>query len=386
MPEITPDDTLDDGFSGHAAPLDAVVAQESENEGPGHVSSISDCHRPFDSASIFTTVGDEPPNMGILAEIELAASSNPPTFTSNPDSSPAFGEISALALPLDGSSTFWPSGAYTLHGPGSQLVYNSMELILRVLRSWPGMLAEGFQTPPLFHHSQLPVFWEDASFSPATPQLANCITITKMWHGQQAGAEKLVQDTILREVDSLLRQFPSSHEKTQLCILQALVIHTILILSPSKGWRYAQSVDAAIFSRIKRTVQGVVGDDLYPQTEREQPGRLDWKAWVYITAKRRAVLALYLLHWAYSMYHGVQSFDCRELAFMPAPSAKVLWQARTEREWHALHSRWLERWKGRPFLQGEFDQVSNGIVLGERAERWLQEADEFGFIMTAIGM
>lgn len=380
MPDTTPDDTADGGLSGHAALLNAVGAQEDENEGRGHVSSISDCRQPFNNAGMFTTVGDEPPNMGIFAEIELTTPTDPITFTNNFDPAPAFNEISALTLPFDSPSNLW---AYS---QGSQLVYNSMELILRVLRSWPGMLAEGFQTPTLFHHTQLPAFWEDTASSPVTPQLANCITIAKMWHGQQPGAEQLVQDTILREVDSLLEGFSSSDEKTQLCILQALVIYTIMILSPSKAWRHAHSVDTALFARIKRTVQGIVGEGLYSQTEREQPGRLDWKAWVYITARRRAVLALYLLHWAYSMYHGVQSFDCRELAFMPAPSAKVLWQARTEKEWHALYSRWLERWKGRLFLQGEFEKVSNGIVLGERAERWLQEADEFGFIMIAIGM
>lgn len=323
--------------------------------------------------------------MDFFTQSELTAPNGLETLNNDFNPAPVFDEISALALPFNSSSMFWSSGLYTLHGPGSQLVYNSMELILRVLRSWPGMLAEGFQTPPLFHHTQLPAFWEETASSPVTPQLANCITITKMWHGQQPGAEQLVQDTILREVDSLLEGFSSSDEKTQLCILQSLVIYTILILSPSKGWRHAQSVDTALFARIKRTVQGLLGEALYPQTEREQPGRLDWKAWVYITARRRAVLALYLLHWGYSMYHGVQSFDCRELEFMPAPSAKVLWQARTEREWRALYSRWLGRWKGEMFLQGEFEKVSNGIVLGERAERWLQEADEFGFIMMAIG-
>lgn len=97
------------------------------------------------------------------------------------------------------------------------------------------------------------------------------------------------------------------------------------------------------------------------------------------------MLSLYLLHWAYSVFHGVQSYDCRELAFMPAPAAKVLWQAGTEQEWNRLYIRWLSRWDGQSFIQGEFFHVEPGIVMGPRAEKWLGETDEFGFIMVSIG-
>jgi hypothetical protein len=243
------------------------------------------------------------------------------------------------------------------------------------------MLAEGFQLPPLFHHSQF------SDPTDETPELANCITITKMWHGQKPGAELLVQNTIIREVDGILSQFSAASEGAQLRILQVLVIYAVLILSPSKGWHFSQSVDKAFFARIKRIVQLLVGgNSLYLQAEKNPHCRLDWKDWIQVTAKRRAVLALYQLQWAYSMYHGVQSFDCRELNFMPAPAAKVLWQARTEREWNALYGRWLQRWRGEAFLQGEFMTVSKGIVLNERADRWLQETDEFGLIMMSIGM
>jgi hypothetical protein len=295
-------------------------------------------------------------------------------------------ELTPPLVPSHSStSAFWPSEIWALGGPRSQLIYNSMELILRVLRSWPGMLAEGFQLPPLFHHSQFSA-WADGP-TDETPELANCITIAKMWHGQKAGAEILVQDTVIREADMLLSQFPAASEGAQLRSLQALVIYAVLILSPSKRSHFLQSVDKAFFARIRRTVQLVVGmNDLYLQAEKDSDCRLHWKDWIQVTARRRAVLALYLLQWAYSMYHGVQSFDCHELNFMPAPAAKVLWQARTEREWNILYERWLQRWKGEAFLQGEFMTVSKGIVLDERADRWLQEADEFGLILISIGM
>lgn len=70
---------------------------------------------------------------------------------------------------------------------------------------------------------------------------------------------------------------------------------------------------------------------------------------------------------------------------MPAPAAKTLWQAQSELEWNALYIRWLARWDGHGYLQGEFDRIRPGIRMEDRAEKWLEEADEFGLIMMSIG-
>lgn len=70
---------------------------------------------------------------------------------------------------------------------------------------------------------------------------------------------------------------------------------------------------------------------------------------------------------------------------MPAPAAKALWQAQSEKEWDSLYIRWLARWDGHGYLQGEFDRIRPGIGMEERAEKWLEEADEFGLIMMSIG-
>lgn len=81
--------------------------------------------------------------------------------------------------------------------PITALTRNSMELIFRVLRTWPRMIADEFQFPPLFHHTQ---FGKQALPVP----LAKCFTLAKMWHKQVVGAEEIVNTTIMREVDYLL--------------------------------------------------------------------------------------------------------------------------------------------------------------------------------------
>lgn len=75
------------------------------------------------------------------------------------------------------------------------LANHSMELIFRVFRTWPQMLADGFQIPPIFHSTHLP------SQMKLPQPLATCITLVKMWHGQCPGAEEIVRVTIRQELD-----------------------------------------------------------------------------------------------------------------------------------------------------------------------------------------
>ncbi|OQE34814.1 hypothetical protein PENCOP_c015G08947 [Penicillium coprophilum] len=257
------------------------------------------------------------------------------------------------------------------------LANHSMELIFRVLRTWPKMLAEEFQIPPLFHSTHI------TPNKTLPSPLANCITLTKMWHGQCEGAEDLVRKTILKELDSIVDKSERLDETTLLAALQAVVIYTIILISPTVRSPRPLIDHTIIFRKVELLVYHVVHAGLFLQEERTQM-RPSWEAWVHVTSKRRAVLALYLLHWAYSVLHKVPCFDCRDLGFMPAPAAKVLWQAHTEEEWNTLYIHWLSRWGGRGYLQAEFGKIRPGVVMDSRAEKWLEEADEFGFVMISI--
>ncbi|KAJ5339384.1 hypothetical protein N7452_006112 [Penicillium brevicompactum] len=257
------------------------------------------------------------------------------------------------------------------------LANHSMEFIFRVLRSWPRMLAEEFQTPPLFHPSQV-----GPNIKLPAP-LANCVTLAKMWHGHCPGAEEIVRTTIMRELDSIVEQSEEKDEAILLAALQSVVMYTIILLSPTSGSKLQKSDHHIIFRKVELLVYQIVRTGLYLQEERTQT-RPSWEAWIFVTSKRRAVLALYLLHWAYSVLHKVPCFDCRDLGFMPAPAAKALWQARTEQEWNTRYIHWLSRWNGQGYLQAEFGRIQPGVEMNARAEKWLEESDEFGFIMISI--
>lgn len=77
------------------------------------------------------------------------------------------------------------------------LVRHSMEILLRVLRTWPRMLAKGTQTPPLIHESQV-------KEGKLRKSMANCFTLARMWDGQYPGAADIVGETIKKEVYGIM--------------------------------------------------------------------------------------------------------------------------------------------------------------------------------------
>ncbi|TEY40736.1 hypothetical protein BOTCAL_0424g00050 [Botryotinia calthae] len=258
------------------------------------------------------------------------------------------------------------------------LANHSMELIFRVFRTWPQMLAEGFQLPPIFHTTHFAQ--EDVLPRP----LATCTTLVKMWHGQSIGAEDIVRKTIISELNHIVNQPEENDETMLLAVLQAVVIYTIILLSPSKVPKNSAADDEIVFQKVELLVWHVVRNGLFLKEERAQT-RPCWEAWIHVTSKRRAVLTLYLLHWAYSVLHKVQCFNCKDLGLMPAPAPKVLWQANTEEEWNTKYIHWLSRWSGRIYLQAEIGDILPGTTLNNRAEKWFGEVDEFGLIMASIG-
>jgi hypothetical protein len=77
------------------------------------------------------------------------------------------------------------------------LVRHSMEYILRVLRTWPRMMAKGVQLPPMIHPTQSPAVTK-------SKWLSNCYTIVKMWFGQCPGTSEIVQETVKREMEEVM--------------------------------------------------------------------------------------------------------------------------------------------------------------------------------------
>lgn len=125
-----------------------------------------------------------------------------------------------------------------------------------------------------------------------------------------------------------------------------------------------------------------IGLFLDSELNHERPA---WREWAFMSAKRRTILALHHLEWAWSVLHGYPELLCTELGPLLAPAAKYLWQERQEQEWERLYERWLLEWKDGVFTMTELFPSKSSDEHDLRTERWLSEADEFGMMVMAEG-
>jgi hypothetical protein len=176
------------------------------------------------------------------------------------------------------------------------------------------------------------------------------------------------------------------NEPDLLAAIQALVIYTVMLLFPAHAQASIAPVAPSVFASLQKVVYYVASTGLVLQEEREHV-RPSWDSWIYVTSKRRAVFSLYLLHWAYSVYNGLPSFNCAELGFMPAPAPKFLWEAASREVWEAYYIRWLAQWGGEEYMMREFQgvEVRQGPTVDARTELWLEDADELGIMFFSIG-
>ena len=85
--------------------------------------------------------------------------------------------------------------------PSSDIaVRHTMHFVIRVLKSWPRMMAthNTVQLPPPIHRLQV----VDGVPTP----LANCYALSKMWAEHTDGTRELVKNTILNEIQRLLSE------------------------------------------------------------------------------------------------------------------------------------------------------------------------------------
>lgn len=170
-----------------------------------------------------------------------------------------------------------------------------------------------------------------------------------------------------------------------LASLQALIIYSTIILFP-RGESVHHGVDEErLILSFQDLTLGLAANGL--SLEEERDGQVPtWHSWAFMSAKRRSLLAVYFLTWAWSSSRGYPTFHCRELGLVLAPDTKSLWQARSYEAWRPLYETWQSRWQGNGYRIGETFVIPPQAELDERTQTWLEEADEFGMLLMTTGM
>lgn len=105
-----------------------------------------------------------------------------------------------------------------------------------------------------------------------------------------------------------------------------------------------------------------------------------------VATKRRVVLTLHHLEWAWSLLYAYPELSCYELGPQPAPAAKQLWEAPDDTTWKRRYAHWLRQWKDGPFRMDELFDIQSSGPLNSRTEKWLAESDEYGVLIMTEGI
>lgn len=166
---------------------------------------------------------------------------------------------------------------------------------------------------------------------------------------------------------------------------QALVIYAILCLFPDANSGHSIINEEQIIWDISEFSLRLASSGLALDEEATGQTPPSWREWTIMSAKRRTILTIYMLTWAWSVQHNYPTFYCHELQLMYAPSPRTLWQAQTKEEWLSLYGEWLLKWKGDGYRIGELLSISPNQILDQRTEDWLEEVDEFGMLLMSQG-
>jgi hypothetical protein len=129
----------------------------------------------------------------------------------------------------------------------------------------------------------------------------------------------------------------------------------------------------------------VAQSGLVSQAELDQ-SQPSWESWIVTSAKRRTILAFYLLSNVYNADNGAPNFLAEELREMFVPGAKSLWGAKTRLEWEREYRRYASRWEdGQLRLAELWRSPDTGTPeRRERVGRWVEAVDEFGMMLCAL--
>lgn len=163
-----------------------------------------------------------------------------------------------------------------------------------------------------------------------------------------------------------------------------LILLVVLLFGDQEQPSVSDAESVQLLISMWQVKHRLAGTGLFLESEMHHT-RPTWREWALVSAKRRTILALHHLEWAWSVRHGYPELSCTELGPLPAPASKRLWRECQGAEWQRLYDEWLLRWKDGYFAMRELFPVQLSNELDPRTEKWLAEADEFGMMVMAEG-
>jgi hypothetical protein len=259
-----------------------------------------------------------------------------------------------------------------------------LQFLSRVLKTYPLKLANpgSASLPPIIHPSQL------STRTVSTP-LANCLTLTRMFTATAPGSEALVISTITSEMDRLFQSHSSYSQLDLLGAFQAYLIYAIMLffspLHPATP-NASPLITRETMINLQDLACTITNTGLACPAELTH-SRPDYESWIVADTKRRTLYTMYMFDTIFSSLEGLPSFIAEELAGLPAPASKALWEAKGNAEWEREYNLHLGNWEGKGLTIDELWPIPVRTAVEARrgrVDRWLSDVDEFGMMLFAV--
>ncbi len=168
-----------------------------------------------------------------------------------------------------------------------------------------------------------------------------------------------------------------------LATLQAYLLYAIMVyFTHRSGTNYIEQDTMIKLQDLAGDVAGR-GTLCWAETNGTRP---DWESWIVASTKRRTLFATYLFDNLVNFHLGSPSYIATELASLPAPASKRLWNAETRQSWNAAYNQQLSHWTDGELLISDLWPRTGppSDALQKKVDRWLSSVDEFGMMLYSV--
>lgn len=347
-----------------------VVADAADNSGMPvtNAVSIAQDHSAFINSPIAGTSRSESNERTLLS----------PTAFGDP--APSLAADLFCPIDADAIQNRWLNSSFSKSGLDQKYYSTAITaFIYRMLNSYVGIIIRGHGTPPFIHTSQLMAIH-------MMPALSTCLTLLRMCHMPLPGSERVIVDSIQREMGNLYKQH-SNYDEVALCAaFQAYLVYCMVLFFRLNEGSHSFRRQAMMDLQFLACASSRGGLACVAESTSTRPR---WEAWIIAEAKRRTLFTMYLFDSLVSAEEGLSTPIGTELKGLLGPANHQLWRASTRQEWETAYDLYRRDWvKG--FSIDELWPVpgnlgeSEILVRRSRVDRWLEDVDEFGTMLYAV--
>lgn len=255
------------------------------------------------------------------------------------------------------------------------LPFGTAAFVRQILKSYTNMIMKNRRPPPFIHHNQI----RDH------PELSHCFRLLQTMAVQPVGqSHGFAPELLQREMIRLFDQHALYDSQTMLGAFQAYLIYSmILFFHTGSAGLQDHITNLQQLASVSLTQGATVTTDSTWDTP-------DWDFWAHAEAKRRSTYTMYLFDNLLCATDGLPMFVATELAGLPAPAPKTLWEASSYDAWQRGYAFQLttcrawplqieELWSPPPHFTPE-----GTTERSRRVDEWLSGVEEFGTMLFAV--